>query len=65
MRVLPDECLSQRVAEQWRRRGYDVVSVIELGRREVADAEQLEFAAAEHRTFVTYNVDDFVALVAE
>jgi predicted nuclease of predicted toxin-antitoxin system len=57
MRLLPDEWLSQRVAEHLRRRGHDVVSVIELGRCEVSDAEQFAFAAAERRTFVTCNYD--------
>ena len=61
---LPDEDLSQRVAEGLRRQGIDAVSVHEIGRgsRGLTDAEQLEYAAAEGCMLVTYNRQDFQAL---
>lgn len=37
----------------------------ELGRRGLSDREQLRFAAADHRVFVTRNRDDYISLTVE
>jgi predicted nuclease of predicted toxin-antitoxin system len=65
MRLLLDECMSYRAAEQLRAKGHDVVAITELARRQLDDEEQLAYAARERRALVTYNVDDFCELVAE
>ncbi|MGB5817510.1 MAG: DUF5615 family PIN-like protein [Thermoanaerobaculia bacterium] len=62
MRFLLDENLSPTVAEVARGLGLDVVSVHDIGRRGLADHEQLEFAATERRVLVTRNRDDFIRL---
>jgi predicted nuclease of predicted toxin-antitoxin system len=65
MRLLLDECLSHVIAEQLRRRGYDVVSVQEIDRRNLSDAEQMGYAAEQRRAFVTYNVVHFEELIID
>lgn len=62
MRFLLDEDLSPRIAEIARRQGLDVQSVHDLGRRQLADEDQLRFAAAQGRVLVTRNRDDFIRL---
>ena len=52
-------------AETARGLGLDAVSVHEVGRRGYGDAEQLAFAAAEGRIFITRNRDDFIFLTVE
>lgn len=63
MRYLIDEDLSPEVAEAARGLGLDAVSVQELGRRGVSDAEQFAFSVREERIVVTRNRDDFFALL--
>ncbi len=65
MRFLLDEDLHPRTAEIGRGLGLDVRSVHEIERRGYADREQLRFAAAEGRIFVTRNRDDFMNLTVE
>ena len=65
MRFLLDEDLSPVAAETARGLGLDAVSVHELGRRGYTDREQLAFAAAEGRIFLTRNRDDFIVLTVE
>lgn len=62
MQFLLDENLSPTVAEVARGLGLDVVGVHDVGRRGLADHEQLEFAAAQERVLVTRNRDDFIRL---
>lgn len=64
MRLLLDAMISKVVAEQLRRRGYDVQAVQErsLAERRLTDPEQLARATAEGRALVTYNFHDFVPL---
>lgn len=62
MRFLLDEDLNPAVAGIGRSLGLDVISVHELDRRGFTDEEQLRFAVAERRTFVTRNRDDFIRL---
>ncbi|MCC6223251.1 MAG: DUF5615 family PIN-like protein [Thermoleophilia bacterium] len=61
MRLLLDEMISWRIAEQLRQRGHDVVAVKrdrpELERR--SDQTVLEAATAERRAVVTNNVRDY------
>ncbi len=63
MRLLLDEMYSNRIAQQLRRKGHDVMSVGEseqlTGR---SDVEVFAAAAAERRAIVTNNVDDYMRL---
>lgn len=63
MRYLIDEDLSPEVAEAARGLGLDAVSVHELGRRGLPDAELFAFSIQENRIVVTRNRDDFLALL--
>jgi hypothetical protein len=64
LRFFFDECADEDVARGLRRRGVDVVTAAELGRKELSDEDQLDYA---HRTArVIYTTDrHFLALVAE
>lgn len=54
---------STRIAQQLRRKGHDVVSVVETEHPTGApDIEVFATAAAEGRAIVTNNVDDYVHL---
>ncbi len=59
---LLDEDVNPTVAEIARAHALDVVSVHEIGRRNLDDWEQLAYAASEKRTLVTRNRDDFIKL---
>lgn len=63
---LLDEDVSYRVAVGLRTRDINAVSVHEIGRAdlEIADEEQLVFAAAQGRVLVTYNRRDYQELDA-
>ena len=65
MRFYADEDLSPRIAEALRRHSIDAVSAHEVGNVEVSDKEQLAFAAAHRRCFVTRNGEDFIRLARE
>lgn len=63
MRLLLDEMYSPDIAVHLRRRGYDVVSAAE--REDLAgksDAEIFELMAAEGRTIVTNDAQDYLEL---
>jgi len=62
LRFLLDEDLNPAIAAAGRGLGLDVVSIHDIGRRRLGDREQLLFAAAEGRVFVTRNRDDFIRL---
>jgi len=63
VRLLLDEMISPRVAQQLRRRGHDVESVAERSDLVGAsDDDLLTHAAGEERLLVTLNVADFIAL---
>lgn len=64
-RVYLDEDVHGAVAAGLRRRGFDVVATIEVGRSGTSDAQQLEFAVSEGRVLVTFNRGDFARLHAE
>lgn len=64
MRLLLDELYPQAIAEELRKRGFDVVSVHELSELEgLGDEQVLERAAEEGRAVVTENTADFVPLI--
>lgn len=65
MRFLLDEDLPPRAAEITRGLGLDVMSVHEVGRRGLADRDQLRFASREERIFLTRNHRDFIELTVE
>jgi hypothetical protein len=66
VKLLLDEMWTDVIAEQLRRRGYDVVAVVE--RSDLAGMPDHEiFVAAQHeqRVIVTDNEDDFCPIVAD
>jgi predicted nuclease of predicted toxin-antitoxin system len=67
IRLLIDEDVSKgpQLASALRRRGFDVVAVQEVGRIGLTDQEQLDYAVAEGRTFLTFNIKDFVRYARE
>lgn len=60
--ALLDEDTSRAIDQELRRRGYDVLSVHQVGPRNVPDAQVLERATALGRVIVTHNTDDYKAL---
>ena len=64
-RLLLDEMISPRVADQLRRRGHDVIAIAErpdlVG---MSDDEVLTVAAEEERVVVTRDIGDFARLAA-
>lgn len=66
MKLLLDEQISHGVAERLRDRGHDVTAVTEeQSLRGLGDPEVFEVAQAQGRAVVTYNRDDFEAIVRE
>jgi len=59
---LLDEDVNPLAAKIARAHDLDVVSVHEIGRRNLNDWEQLAYAASEKRALVTRNRDDFIKL---
>ncbi|MHB8718173.1 MAG: DUF5615 family PIN-like protein [Candidatus Dormibacteria bacterium] len=59
MRLLLDEQLSRVLAEELRRRGHDVVAIVETDLREARDDAILAWATAQGRAVVTNNIRDF------
>ncbi len=65
MKLYLDEDISPKVSEILRKKGTDAVSAHETGMLEASDDEQLSFAAADGRTMVTRNRDDFITLTVQ
>ncbi len=63
--LLLDEDVWPGLAKALRTRGIDAVSVHELGRTGLPDADQLIFAIQEERAFLTHNIADFVGLAVD
>jgi len=57
-----DADVYKRLALALRERGYDVISAVEVGRRENEDWEQLTFAISEGRAVLSFNRGHFVQL---
>ena len=62
IRLYLDEDVHKQVALALRLRGYDVVSVHELGMWNLSDEEQLALATQDHRAIFTFNRGDFAKL---
>ena len=60
--LLLDEDVTNQLVPLLRQRGFDIVSVVDLGRTGLTDEEQLIFAASQNRAILTYNIADFVQL---
>ena len=67
IRLLIDEDVSKgpQLAAALRRRGFDAMAVQEVGRMGFSDKEQLDYATAEGRAFLTFNIKDFVRYARE
>lgn len=66
MRLLLDEHFSFRIAEQLRKRGFDVLAVAERAElRQMSDEDLLRWAHTDERTVVTENVQDFLPIHGE
>lgn len=64
MKLLLDEQISDKVAARLRDRGHDVVAVTaDPGLAGSSDPDVFEAAQAQERAIVTYNRDDFLAIV--
>ncbi len=57
-----DEDVFKDAAQALRLRGFDAVSVYELGRQSLEDSVHLEYAAHEGRAVVTFNISDYLSL---
>ena len=62
MRLLLDEHVSRRIAEELRKRGHDVVAADEAGLAQRPDEEVLASAVRDERAVVTANYRDFRVL---
>ena len=62
VRLFIDEDVHLLLADALRKRGYDARHTGEEGRLGATDVEQLEYAAAEGRSLMTFNVGHFVQL---
>jgi len=65
IRLYLDEDVFKDAARALRLRGFDAVSVHELNRQGLSDAEHLDYAASEGRTLFTFNLLDYLNLHIE
>ena len=61
-RLYLDEDVAPELARMLRDRGYDAISVHEIGALGLTDDEQLERATGEGRVLLTYNYHDFLPM---
>ena len=61
-RLYFDRHIMARLADDLRRRDYDVLTTEEAGLDTATDEEQLTFATKEGRVILTYNIRDFAPL---
>jgi predicted nuclease of predicted toxin-antitoxin system len=54
-----DENVPEAVSVALRLRGYDVVTVKEVGRKGLSDIEQFKYVSSENRVILTFNIADF------
>ncbi len=64
IRLLTDEDVSPRLAAELRLRGYDAISVRDVRRinQRLSDEDQLDYATAEGRALLVFNVRDYYLL---
>jgi predicted nuclease of predicted toxin-antitoxin system len=62
VRLYVDADITPKLARALRTRGYDVVSAHEVGNAEATDREHIDFAAAQGRTLLTCNAQDFTPI---
>jgi len=60
-----DEDITNQLAALIRKRGYEAVSAIDLGKIEVPDHDHLAYATEQRRTLLTYNERDYVELARQ
>jgi predicted nuclease of predicted toxin-antitoxin system len=65
IRLYLDEDISHDLAVALRREGYDVIGAIGAGNIGLSDEEQLEFASAQGRAILTFNIGDFARRFTE
>ena len=65
VRLFIDEDVHDRLAEALRRKGFDAINTREAGRKGLPDVEQLEFATAQGRAILSFNLVDYEALAKE
>lgn len=62
VRLYFDRHIKKQLGVDLRERGFDVLLTEEAGMDTAPDEEQLEFAAAENRAILTFNICDFAPL---
>ena len=65
VKVQPDEDVNPLLARDLRDRGYDAISASEANNLGVSDRDQLDYARAHGRLFLTHNRDDFLEIATE
>lgn len=65
IKLCTNENISWRLAEQLRQVGYDATSSYEMGNNGLPDPDQLDYAASQGRTLLSFNVRDFIHLDKE
>ena len=65
LKLFLDEDVNPLLAQDLRRRGYDVITPSEIDRLGRSDREQLEYAREQGRVILTHNRDDFLELAKE
>ena len=53
------------LAQSLRQRGFDVLSAVEIGNDALLDQPQFEFAIAQQRVLMTFNIKDFIPIARE
>jgi predicted nuclease of predicted toxin-antitoxin system len=65
VKIQLDEDVNPLLARDLRDRGYDAISASEANNLGVSDRDQLDYARAHGRLFLTHNRDDFLEIATE